>query len=543
MRFSRRGFMAGLAVVGAAAPAVWYARQPVDHDDTLEPGQVETPGEASVEVAAGEGVRIADTLRGIWDMRFSGMDIGLDDLPLQGVEMLLDVGPGGRSLRGFIDMGARLRGRGEPRYRVLGELATADARTVRWRLVPAGESAPSHELEAILDEVWGGWGDAGAGTLSGRIRRLDRPLDMPEPDSRFVAIKRAFPEAQRVTPLAPALLAWLVSPGHRLFHQLWHATRDKWHRLDDARRDALRGAGWQPGPRDAERGARGRRKHLNGSGEDFFFMHRHMLGQARALQPDLPNWTRLPLPSPYVEHDRLGFIRYQENRDGDSVPPAWVAADDEELSQWLHGIKAAETFFGNFQVWESQYQDPDYLSRLTLAQFGSEVELNIHDWLHMRWATVTRDPSNGMPVVGDREPSDYAARWFRDENDYLGDPFSSHVNPVFWRFHGWIDDRIEDWFRAHERAHPGEVQRREVNGVPWFAPGRWVEVADPWLGPSTHGCGGIADAGGGAGELEVEAMKLALRIAFSGEEDIGDLLRRTPRRPWYARNLKLPGKV
>ncbi|MCU9950960.1 PvdJ/PvdD/PvdP-like protein [Pseudomonas sp. PDM13] len=543
MRFSRRGFMAGLAVVGAAVPAVWYARQPVDHDDKLEKDQVETPGEASVEAAAGEGVSLTGKLRGIWDLRFSGMDIGLDDLPVQGVQMLLDIGPTGRSLRGFIDLGERLRGSEEPRYRVLGELVAADAGKLRWRLVPVGESAPSHELEAILDEVWSSWGDAGAGTLTGRIRRIDRPLDMPEPDSQFVATKRAFPEAHQVTPLAPALMRWLVSAEHRLFHQLWHATRDKWHRLDETRRDALRGAGWQPGPRDAERGARGRRKHLNGSGEDFFFMHRHMLGQARVLQPDLPDWKRLPLPSPYVEHDRLGFIRYQENHDGNSVPPAWLAADDEELSEWLRGIKAGETFFSNFQVWESQYQDPDYLSRLTLAEFGSEVELNIHDWLHMRWATVTRDPSNGMPVVGDRDQADYAARWFRAENDYLGDPFSSHVNPVFWRFHGWIDDRIEDWYRAHERAHPGEVQRRDINGVSWFAPGRWVEVADPWLGPSTHGCGGITDAGGGMGEMEIEAMKLALRIAFSDEGDISDLLRRTPRRPWYARNLKLPGKA
>jgi hypothetical protein len=40
--------------------------------------------------------------------------------------------------------------------------------------------------------------------------------------------------------------------------------------------------------------------------------------------------------------------------------------------------------------------------------------------------------------------------------------------------------------------------------------------------------------------MEVEAMKLALRIAFSGERDVGDLLRRTPRRPWYARHMKLP---
>ncbi|MHA7115542.1 pyoverdine maturation tyrosinase PvdP [Pseudomonas promysalinigenes] len=543
MRFSRRGFMVGLAVAGAAGSAAWYARQPQDYDEPLGKDEVQTAGEATVEAASEPGMRIADKLRGIWDLRLSGADAGLEGLPLQGLQLLLDVGPTGRALRGFVDVAQQLRGNEQPRYRVLGELVTADAGNVRWRLVPAGASAPSHELEATLDEVWASWGNAGAGTLTGRIRRIDRPLLSPEPDNQFVASKRAFPEARQVTPLAPTLMAWLNSPEHRLFHQVWHATRDKWHRLPEAKRDALRGAGWQPGPRDAERSARGRRKHLNGSGEDFLFMHRHMLGHARGLQPGLPNWTQLPLPSPQLEYDRLGFIRYQENHDGNSVPPAWVAADDEELSQWLHGIKAAQTFFSNFQVWESQYQDPDYLSRLTLGEFGSQVELNIHDWLHMRWATVTRDPSNGAPVMGDRDQTDYAARWFREENDFLGDPFSSHVNPVFWRFHGWIDDRIEDWYRAHERAHPGEVQRRQVNGVSWFAPGRWVQVGDPWLGPITHGCGGISDAGGGAGEMEVEAMKLALRIAFSGERDVDPLLRRTPRRPWYARHIKLPGKV
>ncbi|QZX80770.1 pyoverdine maturation tyrosinase PvdP [Metapseudomonas otitidis] len=538
MRFSRRGFMGALAVAGAAVPAVWYARREPDYDETLEPDQVETPGEATVDAADWGGVRLATQLRGIWDLRFDGLDGGLDGLPREGVQMLLDIGPTGRALRGCIDQGAALRGTGEPRYRVLGEVVDQDGKRIRWRLVPVGESAPSHELEAVLDEVWGNWAQAGDSSLSGRIRRIDRPLALPEPDSRFVARKRAFPEARQVTPLEPALLQWLVSPEHRLFHQLWHATRDKWHRLDDRRRDALRGAGWQPGPRDAERGARGRRKHLNGSGEDFLFMHRHMLAKARRLQPGLPNWSRLPLPCPYLEHDRIGFIRYQENHDGNAVPPAWFAWDDDELGQWLHDIKSAQAFYSNFQVWESQYQDPDYLARLTLAQLGSEMELNIHDWLHMRWATVTRDPSNGMPLPGDRDQVDYGARWFRADNDYLGDPFSSHVNPVFWRFHGWIDDRIEDWYRAHERAHPGEVVVREVQGVRWFAPGRWVEVGDPWLGALTHGCGGLDDAGGGAGELEVEAMKLALRITFGEDDLVSRLLPRTPRRPWYARHLK-----
>ncbi|MFO8212332.1 PvdJ/PvdD/PvdP-like protein, partial [Pseudomonas aeruginosa] len=103
---------------------------------------------------------------------------------------------------------------------------------------------------------WDNFANAGDGTLSGRLQRLDRDLALPQQDCRFVARKRPFPLARERLPLNEPLLAWLVSPQHRLFHQLWHASRDKWHRLDEAQRNALRGVGWQPGPLDAERDAR-----------------------------------------------------------------------------------------------------------------------------------------------------------------------------------------------------------------------------------------------------------------------------------------------
>jgi hypothetical protein len=140
----------------------------------------------------------------------------------------------------------------------------------------------------ILDEVWADFGNAGRGTLSGKALRLDRRWPCRRRTTCFVAVKRLFPEARERTPLNPTLLAWLISPEHRLFHQLWHATRDKWHKLPEDKREALRGIGWQPGPRDKERDARGPRKDRNGSGVDFF-MHRHMLGTARSMQ-DLPSW-------------------------------------------------------------------------------------------------------------------------------------------------------------------------------------------------------------------------------------------------------------
>ncbi len=118
-----------------------------------------------------------------------------------------------------------------------------------------------------------------------------------------------------------------------------------------------------------------------------------MLIQARRIQ-DLPSWPRFPLPQPELERDRLGFARYFDNHDGCSLPPNWLAHGDEEYTQLVSDIKSHETFHTHFQVWESQYRDPRFLSKLTLGQFGSQVELELHDWLHMRWASVARDPAS-----------------------------------------------------------------------------------------------------------------------------------------------------
>ncbi len=536
MSISRRGFIAGLALTGAAVPAVYYAHREL----TRYPFPV-TPDEATVELADTAGQRLADKLRGVWTVRFDGPGPRLPGLAEAGVELFLDIAHRGRGVRGYLDAGQALRGPDEPRYQVVGDLVDSGAAKLYWRLVPvdARDATPSHECEVVLDEVWADFGNAGGGTLSGRIVPLDGPVNRPEVALHFVASKRLFPEARERIALHPDLLALLIAPEHRLVHQLWHASRDKWHTLSEDKREALRAIGWQPGPRGLERGARGQDKDRNGSGVDFFFMHRHMLGKARGFQ-DLPSWSNFPLPQPELIRDRVGFAQYFDNHDGFAIPPAWLAKADADYSRWVSDIKLAETFHSNFDVWESQYRDPRYLSRLTLGQFGSELELGLHDWLHMRWASVPRDPSNGAPVPFARDPADFSARWFEAENDFLGDPFSSHVNPVFWHFHGWIDDRLEDWFRAHERFHPGEVSRMKVNEVPWFAPGRWVEVADPWLGPDTHGCSKTPGLQPGRTmEMDPEVMKLALRITFGSEDKITDLLRKVPQRPWYARNLKV----
>ena len=533
MKVSRRHLLGALAVTGAA---VLPARDLARWTAPAEPPP--TPGEASLELAPTALARFGDRLRGLWQL--GPLAEPLPGLPAAGLEMVLDVGAQGRAIQGFLGLPEQLRGADTPPYRLLGDLRGDAGGAFTCRLYAGDATVPDYELGLLFDEVWAAAADTGAGSLSGRLLPLALPPSAPQPTGTFVAVKRAFPLARDRLRLEPALLALLVAPDHRLFHQLWHASRDRWHHLNERQRDALRGLSWQPGPLERERDARGPHKDRNGSGVDFLFMHRHMLQHTRSLQ-DLPSWPRLPRTAPALQQDRQAFLRQLDNLDGFAVPPAWVAEGDEEYSLWLRALKSDEAYESNYLAWESRYQDPQYLARLTLGQFGSEVELGMHDWLHMRWASVTRDPANGAAVIGDRDPLDFSPRWFGAENDFLGDPFSSHVNPVFWYFHGWIDDRIEDWYRAHQRFHPGQVERRQQHGVHWFAPGRWVEVGDPWLGPGTHGCGlSAVQAASQAPVLDVETMKLALRTIFSETDRLERWLDRTPRRPWYARHARWP---
>ena len=95
MTISRRWFIAGLAITGAAAPAAFYG-----HRELTRVAEPITPGEATVELADTAGQQLADQLRGLWSIRFSGTDGGLEGLPQEDLEVWLDIAPRGRGVRG-----------------------------------------------------------------------------------------------------------------------------------------------------------------------------------------------------------------------------------------------------------------------------------------------------------------------------------------------------------------------------------------------------------------------------------------------------------
>lgn len=527
MKVSRRGMLAGLVAAGVVLPAGWYGRQKWNQVQEAELSS----DEPAVPVDDLPNAFLAERLVGIWDWQLVDAHPALAALagPL---ELLLDVGQGARAVRGYLGRAPYA----DDGLQVYGPLAAEHLPTLRWKMV--APSGAAYDCDAVLDEIWGDWSEGGGGaTISGQVRVAGTQPGYSGPQARFVASRRAFVEARERLPFVAALHDDLISPQRRYYHQLWHASRDRWHRIDESRRQMIRALGWQVGPLGKERNARGHDRHRNGSGEDFLFMHRHMLHGVREIQ-DLRSWPCMPAPRPYLGQGTQAFVDYLSNRTGYSVPPTWQASGDDAFSQWLYYLKSNQGLYANFQLWEAQLHDPQYLSTLCLGELGSRIELGIHDWLHMRWAALGRDPDSGLPMAYARRNYDFAGRWFGAGNDFLGDPFSSHVNPVFWAFHGWIDERLNDWFLAHQQAHPGEVLPLTVNGIPWFAPGRWVRVAEPWLGPSREGCGawGLGN-GGGSDKLDIETMKLALQVIFSPEEEADRLAGRVPQRPWYGRHL------
>jgi hypothetical protein len=307
----------------------------------------------------------------------------------------------------------------------------------------------------------------------------------------FVAFRNEFPEPRNVIPLPAPVRDMLASRHHRLHHLVWHSTRNLWLNPaavteDNAKR--ITELGWAP-PRPAVNRFVAPLVN-NGSGQDFLFMHRQMLAEVNtgvkaAGGTPIASWKTIPAPGPVASEPQYDIphptLPPAGNPDGYSVPPPWYS-EDEVTNQRLRTLKSDDFFWSRMRWWDRQFKDASYLSTLTLEQLGALIEWSVHNDMHMRWASIPRS-EEGLPTVARPDWDIRANLWDRPQYDHLGEQYSSHVNPVFWRLHGWVDDRIEDWFAAHEQSHKGEIERIDLHAVSWFK-GRWVMSIDPWTGPA-----------------------------------------------------------
>ncbi|GCB52734.1 DUF4779 domain-containing protein [Streptomyces sp. NL15-2K] len=321
----------------------------------------------------------------------------------------------------------------------------------------------------------------------------------------FIMVRTAFVEAREAIPLPPEMLEMVGSRHHRLHHAIWHGLRDNWVNpsegadISESDKVEITKLGWAP-PHPNQFPTRGTvdlREPDNGAGEDFLYMHRQMIQEVRKLLsehglPMIQAWTSIPSPK-----------RQSRNRDGFSVPPAWDQGNGDAGFKGLAIIKSDEYWQSRMTFLERQFKDPKYLATLSLDQLGAKIEWLIHNLMHIRWCSLPTDPDPESPLTplpGGRPLTETSDKWIKTARggkpfyyDDLNDTFSSHVHPVFWRLHGWVDDRIEDWYAAHAAAHMGQVTRKTVGGISWFAKGPWVSVETPWVGPAIAGHGGGHD--------------------------------------------------
>ena len=304
----------------------------------------------------------------------------------------------------------------------------------------------------------------------------------------FIAVKRDFVEPRDIPGIAliPSALNHLSSKSHRLMHMVFHTLRGVWHEPKIIEhRSQIAELGWElkrpPFTADNILDVN------NGAGEDFLFMHRKMISMVKRNYekekiPYIESWKAIPgSGSPqffYSERDdpaAPGMKKYYLDiqKSGNMIPPSYTSANFSS-SEALIFLKSYNYFAGVMSQLERVFKNKNYLSSLSLGALGNMLEFVIHNQMHMRWSSVSRDPISGEPM--ERKDYDFNEKWDNAKYDYLGDFYSSHVNPLFWRLHGWIDDRIEDWYSAHESTEPGVIERYENKGVPWYKPCKWVQV-------------------------------------------------------------------
>ncbi|MET9817590.1 hypothetical protein [Streptomyces sp. NPDC006355] len=244
----------------------------------------------------------------------------------------------------------------------------------------------------------------------------------------------------------------------RLHHMLWHTARDSWAVLTPQEKAVFRDHGWDPprpsltaphpvtGIRSVERD--------NGSGEDFLYMHREMIAAVDEIlaevgdpqHPRVEGWPTVPAPEDTAY----------------PVPPAFDIPDDPATADAIRNAKT-QASFDQLRAWEAEFTDPAALRQMTLGRLGARIEFGIHNRMHLRWAAEMPAYRPGGDVFS------VDPRWDDADYDWLADTYSAHVNPVFWKLHGWVDARIDDWMTANELTGP----------VPWsFDP--------PWSGPEGH---------------------------------------------------------
>jgi len=257
--------------------------------------------------------------------------------------------------------------------------------------------------------------------------------------------------------LPQPVIDMMAERSHRMHHYLWHEVRNGWMSFSSDERKRISALGWEP-PRPARRPKPdGTSESIldNYSGEDFLYMHRDMIAAVNAKLAKIPGNSY-----PKVE----GWPEPPGPSDKDWPVPRTYSLADPDTNAYIKECKSKAFYSGQMSEWLKAYVDPATLKRMSLGELVSRLEFTIHNRMHMRWSSK---PSRVRPDADPAAPEIIDKGWDSPNYDWLGDTYSSHVNPVFWKLHGWVDRCIDRWMEANGKQ--GEVA--------------WKGT---WVGPMPH---------------------------------------------------------
>lgn len=237
-------------------------------------------------------------------------------------------------------------------------------------------------------------------------------------------------------PLPQPVRDTLAKRVHRMHQFLFDELRAYWLTYPENIRDQICALGWEP-PRPA---ADENQAEIvdNNSGEDYLYLHCQMLSFVNSLlakvgDPDFPRaegWVTIPRP------DDPNF----------PIPPPFFLPEGWPISNTFIVRSKTDDFFDRrIRYWERVCTDAAFLRGITLGELGTLIETNLHDTIRSRWAVA---PAALRPDPPDPE-NPIEDGWDDPSYDYLRDMYAMHLNPIYWKFFGWVQDRVEDWKLAN----------------------------------------------------------------------------------------------
>jgi hypothetical protein len=295
--------------------------------------------------------------------------------------------------------------------------------------------------------------------------------------------------------LPQAVVNEMARRDFRMHQLLWREIRRYWNQYPQDVQDRIRELGWEP-PRP-ERDENDAPIFNNNAGEDFLYMHRQLIQRVNGIliqvgdpaYPQVEGWVRLPEPG---------------DRDF-PVPPAWFDPGSHPIvNRYISRIKSDIVYDKYFRYWEKTFTDSTFLRDISLGTLGGLIDYYLMNPFRRRWAAA---PGATRPAVNPVDAPAIEPVWDDPRYDFLSDYYAMHVNPIYWRFLGWIDDRLEEW--------------KYANGV--FGDDFWVGT---WVGilPDVQTRAGQAEELTPDGAAGLAAMEdLARTIAGTGVSSLQEV--------------------